>query len=105
MLAQLAQFSSLEQMTQVNDRMGDMQSQLDFLNGSVDQLNFLTAQNMIGQRVRGAGTDGVIIDGTVDAVTLQGSIVVLNVNGAILPMTNVIDVGNPPAPASETGGS
>lgn len=105
MLAQLAQFSSLEQMTQVNQRMEGMLSQLDFLNGNVDQLNFLTAQSMIGQHVRGVGVDGAAIEGEVDAITLQGSIVILNVNGNTLPMTNVISVGIQPAPVTDEGGA
>lgn len=94
MLAQLAQFSALEQMNNLNDSFGDLQYQMDFLNGNIDQLNFISAQGLIGRFVEGVNADGDSIKGTVESVTLQGSIVVLTVDGQTLPMTGVMNIGD-----------
>lgn len=99
MLAQLAQFSSLEQMNNLNDSFGDLEYQMDFLNGNIDQLNFISAQGLIGRYVEGVNAEGDSITGTVESVTLQGSIVVLTVDGETLPMTGVINVAES-APAT-----
>ena len=102
MLAQLAQFSSLEQMNNLNETAESMQSQLDYLTGNVDQLNFLTAQTMIGQHVVGVDGDGNAVEGEVNSITLVGSIVVLNVDGEDVPMTNIVNVGYRPETSAET---
>ena len=83
-------------MNNLNDSFIVLQSQMQFLNGNVDQLNFLTAQGMIGRYVEGVNTSGDLITGTVESVTLQGSIVVLTVDGEILPMTGVMLVASEP---------
>lgn len=92
MLAQLAQFSALEQMTSLNDQFSDAATQLETLSGNIDQLNFLSAQGMIGKYVEGVNEDGDIITGMVDSVTLDGSIVVLSVDDETLPMTGVMTI-------------
>lgn len=102
MLAQLAQFSALEQMNNLNDSFGDLQYQMDFLNGNIDQLNFISAQGLIGRYVEGVNADGDSIEGTVESVTLQGSIVVLTVDGETLPMTGVMNIGNSAPEVTET---
>ncbi len=101
MVAQLAQFSSLEQMQQLNDRFEGVVTGLEYLTGNIDQLNFINAQSMLGKYVEGVGMDGGAVTGTVDAVHLEGSIVVLTVDGEVLPMTNVLSVADE-APVAES---
>jgi len=101
MIAQLAQFSSLEQMETLNESMGTVADNIDYLSGNVDQLNFITAQGLLGKYVEGVDRDGEALTGTVESVHLSGSIVVLTVDGEIMPMTNVLSVADE-APASDT---
>ena len=49
---------------------------------------------MLGQYVEGVDANGGAITGIVESVYLQGSIVVLNVDGETLPMTNVLSVAD-----------
>ena len=96
MVAQLAQFSSLEQMEALN---GSFES----LSGNVDQLNFISAQGLLGKYVEGLNEDGEVRTGFVDSVYLDGSIVVLNVDGEIMPMSGVLSIMNE-APEEEAEG-
>ena len=97
MLAQLAQFSALEQSESLN-------SNFEFLAGNIDQLNFISSQGLLGKYVEGLNQDGQISTGTVDSVYLDGSIVVLNVGGDILNMSNVLAIRDQ-APEGAGGGS
>ena len=87
MVAQLAQFSSLEQMEALN-------GSFEGLSGNVDQLNFISAQGLLGKYVEGMNEDGEVTTGFVDSVYLDGSIVVLNVDGEIMPMSGVLSIMN-----------
>ena len=87
MVAQLAQFSSLEQMEALN-------GSFETLSGNVDQLNFISAQGLLGKYVEGMNEDGEVTTGFVDSVYLDGSIVVLNVDGEIMPMSGVLSIMN-----------
>lgn len=87
MIAQLAQFSSLEGMEKLN-------SNFEILAGNVDQLNFISAQGLIGKFVEGVNDAGEVAVGRVDSVYLDGSIVVLNVEGEIVPMSNVLSISD-----------
>ena len=82
MIAQLAQFSSLEQMNNLNENFST-------LSGNIDQLNFLSASSMIGKHVAGIGADGKTITGEVTGVTMKGSIVYLTVGEQQLSMAGV----------------
>ena len=82
MLAQLAQFTSLEQMTNLNDSFG-------LLAQNMDQLNFISASSMIGRDVSGFNADGDLIQGTVDAVNLEGSIVQLRIGDEWISMAGI----------------
>ena len=98
MMAQLAQFSALEQMQNLND-------QFTNFSGNVDQLNYVTAQGLIGRYVQGIDTEGKAVKGFVDSVGLDGSIVVLAVDGKALPMSGVLTVSeSAPEPPATTGG-
>jgi flagellar basal-body rod modification protein FlgD len=96
MVAQLAQFSSLEQMEALN-------GSFETLSGNVDQLNFISAQGLLGKYVEGMNEDGEVTTGFVDSVYLDGSIVVLNVDGEIMPMSGVLSIMSE-APEEETEG-
>jgi flagellar basal-body rod modification protein FlgD len=94
MVAQLAQFSSLEQMESLN-------GSFELLSGNVDQLNFISAQGLLGKYVEGVNEAGEVATGVVDSVYLDGSIVVLNVDGEIMPMSNVLSIMDEAPPAAE----
>lgn len=82
MIAQLAQFSALEQMNNLNEKFAEF-------SGNLDQLNFLTASGMIGREVSGIDVDGELIEGSVDAVQLIGSVVYLTVGEQQMSMAGV----------------
>jgi len=104
MISQLAQFTALEQMTQVNSGVEGLRDTINVLNGNVDQLNFISAQGMLGRYVEGVNQNGVIIRGQVDSVHLNGSLVVLSVNGELMPMSGVVGIGTEPIPDPEPEG-
>ena len=87
MVAQLAQFTSLEQMNNLNESFEGLAS-------NVDQLNFISAQGLIGKYVEGYNMDGEMHAGVVDSVTLDESVVVLSVGDSFIPMTGVLGITN-----------
>jgi flagellar basal-body rod modification protein FlgD len=91
MIAQLAQFSSLEQMNNLNTTATTMSS-------NIDQLNFMTANSLLGRKITGLDIDGKSVVGTVSRVQMDGSLVYLTVNDKIVPMSGVMAID--PAPAS-----
>jgi len=106
MIAQLAQFSSLEQMNNLNESFDGLSERMEYLVGNIDQLNFLSAQGMLGKYVEGITADGEAVTGVVDSVHLEGSIVVLGVDGEVLPMTGVLSIGTePPEPSPAPEGA
>ena len=92
MIAQLAQFSALEASTNLNTNFETFNEEFEVFAGNMDQLNFISAQGLLGNYVEGIGADGAPVTGLVDSVHLEGSIVVLMVDGAPLPMTGVVGV-------------
>jgi hypothetical protein len=66
-------------------------------------LNFISAQGLLGKYVEGMNEDGEVTTGFVDSVYLDGSIVVLNVDGEIMPMSGVLSIMSE-APEEETEG-
>lgn len=93
MIAQLAQFSALEQMNNLNEQFAEF-------SGNVDQLNFMTATSMIGKYVSGVGADGQPISGVVDGVQMVGSVVYLTIGERQLSMAGVFTIASQP-PAEE----
>jgi len=85
MLAQLAQFSSLEQMNNLNESFVR-------LSGNVDQLNFISAGALLGRQVTGIDLEGETIEGTVECVQLNGSVVYLTVDGTLMSMAGVLGI-------------
>jgi len=91
MLAQLAQFSALEEMERLNGAFA-------VLAGNIDQLNFISASSLVGQWVTGVDMFGEPIEGIVERVHLDGSIVYLTVDDRLMSMAGVMGLGEPPAP-------
>ena len=88
MIAQLAQFSSLEQMNNLNDSFQE-------LSGNVDQLNFISANSLLGREVNGVDLDGQQVSGVVQSVHLNGSVVYLAVGEQMMSMAGVIGIEQP----------
>ena len=88
MLSQLAQFSSLEQMNGLNESFEEF-------SGNIDQLNFISATGLVGQYVSGVNTDGDELEGIVESVHLDGSIVYLTVEGELMSMAGVMNISAP----------
>ncbi|HOD49582.1 MAG TPA: flagellar hook capping FlgD N-terminal domain-containing protein [Candidatus Hydrogenedentes bacterium] len=86
MVAQLAQFASLEQMNNLNES-------FETLSGNFDQLNFISASSLVGHEVTGIDDEGNLVQGTVETVHLDGSLVYLTVDGKLLSMAGVLSVG------------
>ncbi len=97
MIAQLAQFSSLEQMNNLNTSFEGVKTSMSTLSGNIDQLNFISAQAMLGQQVQGVSEAGTLVTGNVDSVHLDGTNVLLSVGDALLPMAGVVSIGQPAA--------
>jgi len=99
MLAQLAQFSSLEQMTELNDNIVGL-AVLQQSNALISQLTSSSA--LIGQTVK--YTDPTTGDeqwGTVASVKIEEGLAVLHIAGSDVPLSNVLEVGAPPATGGE----
>ena len=90
MLAQLAQFSALEAQTNLNDSFVQMSS-------NIDQLNFMSASQMLGRNVEGVDIEGNLHSGVVESVHLDGSLVVLNVEGKMMSMAGILRIEDPQA--------
>lgn len=88
LLAQLAQFTSLEQMRNLNDS-------FDVLSGNIDQLNFISASELLGRTVSGVDMNGVPIQGVVEGIQLDGSVVMLNIDGRQMSMAGVLQINQP----------
>jgi len=95
MVSQLAQFSALEQMTNLNDSFEGMREDFANMSGNLDQLNFINANGLIGRRVEGFNNQGLYMEGIVDRVHMDGSLVYLNVNGQLMSMAGVVSIEDP----------
>ncbi|MBX7257137.1 MAG: flagellar biosynthesis protein FlgD [Candidatus Hydrogenedentes bacterium] len=85
MIAQLAQFSALEQMQNLNES-------FQYLSGNIDQLNFINASNMVGKEVTGIDINGDEVTGVVDSVGMEDSIVYLMIGDNVLSMAGVTEI-------------
>lgn len=85
MLGQLAQFSALEGLNNLNES-------FERLSSNVDQLNFISASQLLGRVVEGVDLNGKLLQGTVEGVHLDGSIVVLTVDGQFMSMAGIIRI-------------
>jgi flagellar basal-body rod modification protein FlgD len=88
MLAQQAQFASLEQMQNLNTNLATLMA----------MQNVSQATNLLGKSVTGMAETGVSVSGTVSGITFEGGVSILKVDtggGSIVDMTlsNVSSVG------------
>jgi len=97
-VAQLAQFSSLEQMQKVNDNLLGL-AVLQQSNALMSQLTQSSA--LIGKDVRYVDpTTNQTATGQVSTVKIQDGLAVLNIGGKDVPLGNVTEVLGSPAPAT-----
>ncbi|HOE65255.1 MAG TPA: flagellar hook capping FlgD N-terminal domain-containing protein [Candidatus Hydrogenedentes bacterium] len=89
MLAQLAQFTALEQMNTLNES-------FERLSGNIDQLNFISASSLVGHVITGLDENANVVQGAVSAVTMDNSVVYLAVGDKVVSMANVLSVGIAP---------
>jgi len=88
MIAQLAQFSTLEQMN-------NLTQSFHALSASVMQSNFVAASNLLGKTVLGMDIDGNPLEGVVERIAMDVSgNVNLIVNGSQMPLQNLFSVVN-----------
>jgi flagellar basal-body rod modification protein FlgD len=80
-MAQMAQFSALEQSSQMATDISGLRS----------ELNLQSASNMIGREVSINTADGYVT-GNVDSVETEGSNVYVGVNGLFYSLSNVVRV-------------
>lgn len=93
MLAQLAQFSSLEQLEELNDNLVGL-AVLQQSNALMDQLT--SSSSMIGQHVKYTDPDsGDEAWGDVGSVKITDGLAVLSIGGKDVPLGNVLEVSQP----------
>jgi flagellar basal-body rod modification protein FlgD len=101
-VSQMAQFSSLEEMQNLNDSFIGMAA-LQQSNAVLAQLTQSSA--LLGKVVQWTDPDtGVTSSGEVTAVKLQDGIAVLEINGQAVPLAFVEMVNEAPPPTDETEG-
>lgn len=82
-IAQMAQFTEVEQMTNMNDTLESMSGFMQF-----------SAATMVGQPVRYADEDGLSVSATVESVVFEQDKVYLSLdNGAQVPIERIVSVG------------
>ena len=94
MLAQLAQFSSLEQMEEVNQNLIGL-AVLQQSNALMEQLT--NSSGLIDKSVQYVDpTSGEAMWGQVESVKIEDGLAVLNIGGKDVPLAGVLEVGPPP---------
>jgi flagellar basal-body rod modification protein FlgD len=98
-IAQLAQFSSLEQMQKVNDNLLGL-AVLQQSNALMSQLT--QSSVLIGRDVRYVDPEtNASATGTVTTVKIEDGLAVLNIGGRNVPLGNVTEVLGGPAPRTD----
>jgi flagellar basal-body rod modification protein FlgD len=83
MVAQLAQFSALEQMSNLNTSVSTLSATLQ------QSLSFMSGASLIGRTVTWFNSEGDAQRGEVNAVTLNDGAVQLRVDGQVVPLNTV----------------
>ena len=100
MIAQLAEFSSLEQLTEMNENIVGL-AVLQQSNALMSQLT--SSSVLIGQSVKYVDPDTQAeLWGSVDSVKIQDGLAMLDIAGKSIPLGNVIQIG-PDASSEGTG--
>ena len=81
-IAQLAQFNSLNQLTQMNETLGELMTAQTLSQGSA----------LIGKTVTGVSDSGGLISGLVSGLNIVGDKVTLDVNGQSVPLDTIHSV-------------
>ncbi len=89
MLAQLAQFSALEQSIKTNSGIENLQEDIQTLNKNVQYMSLSASQQMIGKYIEGSLLDGTPIEGKVESVSIENGSVILNIGSSKIPIANV----------------
>ena len=87
--AQLAQFSSLEQMELVNENIVGL-ARLEQGNALVDQIT--GAAGLVGQRVSYADQNGQLVAGDVEYAKVQDGQILLGIDGVDVPLVQVAEI-------------
>lgn len=82
MIAQLAQFTALEQMNKLNES-------FESLSATIRQQSLLAASNLIGRSVQGTDRNGAAVSGLVDRVYLDGDTILLGVGEHVVAMGQI----------------
>lgn len=102
MLAQLAQFQSLEEMGELNDNIVGL-AVLQQSNAVLEQLTSSSA--LIGRDVKYVDPETEVESwGRVEAVRIEDGYAQLQIGGKKVPLGNVLEIGAPPSGETETQG-
>ncbi len=92
-IAQLAQFSSLEQMENLNTSM-DQMAAVEESNALINQLS--AASSLIGQNVDYYHPEtGELTTGDVESVRIQDAVAFLNIDGESVPLSYLTEINGP----------
>ncbi|RKY34244.1 MAG: flagellar hook capping protein [Candidatus Omnitrophota bacterium] len=90
--AQMAQFSSLEQMSEMNETMQVMQNNMQF---AYTCQAASQAAALIGKNVSGMDADtGLMINGVVESITVENDLAYLNVNSGRIAVNDLLRVNS-----------
>lgn len=92
MLAQLAQFSALEQSIKTNTNIASLQQEIQTLSQNVQFMSMSASQQMIGRYIEGSSVEGTAVRGKVDGVSIENGVVLLNVGSNKVPVNQVQSV-------------
>jgi len=93
-IAQLAQFSSLEQVSNLSDEMRYLRATMD---AGQQRANALSALSLVGMRATVLDDDSSPVSGTIQAVRLLGTLVYLNLAGKEYDAAGLVEIWNEPA--------
>lgn len=96
MLAQLAQFSALEQSIKTNTTVANLVDQIKSLSQKMEFLSMSASQQMIGKYIEGSTANGEPVKGKVTRISVDKGTVLLEVGSAQVPITNVQSIRNEP---------
>jgi flagellar basal-body rod modification protein FlgD len=99
MIAQLAQFSSLEQMQNLNSNLVGM-AVLQQTNALLQQLT--SSSGLINKDVQylDPADNKTKLWGRVESVKIEEGVATLQIGGESVPLVNVVQIGTPPAPSA-----
>ncbi len=93
-IAQLAQFSTLEGIEELNENFAEFMSTQAAQQGHTSQFsNLIDASRIVGSEVAFAAEDGES-EGIVEAVLIQNDAVQVRINGNVVPLDQIQQVGS-----------